>query len=118
MIYEYKEHKFESLDIIWKKHLHVKIADDITRDPAQVTVTCYPYDYTNIPPSPSPEKIEGSIPYAKWVYIRCMADKYHLLFRLNNQEDRFTKIDFTQDKRSTLNNKSNLYLIYIWEGMP
>ena len=102
MIYEYKEHKFESLDIIWKKHLHVKIADDITRDPAQVTVTCYPYDYTNFSPSPSPEKIEGSIPYAKWVYIRCMADKYHLLFRLNNQEDRFTKIDFTQDKRSTL----------------
>ena len=110
MIYEYKEHKFQSIDIIWSKHIHVKIVDDNNIDPAEFTVNCFPYDYIS-DPSTNPDKLSINFPYRKWVYIRCMADKYYLKFRLNNLEENLNKIPIIQDIKSSLtivdNNNGN-----------
>ena len=78
VIYEYNEHKFQSLDIIWKKHLHINIIDKNPSSPPQFTINCYPYDYISTPSS-TPNVLSGNIPYKQWTYIRCMADKYHFL---------------------------------------
>ena len=90
------ENVFKHLYIIWKKHLHINIIDKNPSSPPQFTINCYPYDYISTPSS-TPNVLSGNIPYKQWTYIRCMADKYHLKFRFNNQEDSFNEVTFTKE---------------------
>ena len=82
-IYQYKDDGFDSIDIIWDKHVRVKI-EAIKGTQGQANIICYPY--TDINDLAIEENVNDKELYTlgQWSYVRCMIDRYHKHYRLNN----------------------------------
>ena len=82
-VFEYIDGGFDSLYITWNQHLRVIIG---STNPDKYYAACFPY----IKPGKFDWGTRDSISFTKkgdWAYIRCRADRFHKVFRLNSLDE-------------------------------
>ena len=105
-IYEYLDNNFDSLEIIWDKHLAVIIkGNGKTGDEKYLNIECHG-DYDKDNPDMEHSLIEDNdelkLKFNKWNYIVCQVDKFHKVMRLNNiHKDDYTPVEYSQKSRSS-----------------
>ena len=89
-IYQYKYDSFDSLDIIWDRHLKVSIKGKQTNQ-NEIKVECIPDINISGSIVSTYSLSSNSFTYGNWFYVRCGADKYRKKFKLDNVETNFIK---------------------------
>ena len=98
-IYQYKYGSFDSLDIIWDRHLKVSIKGKQTNQ-NEIKVECIPDINISGSIVSTYSLSSNSFTYGNWFYVRCGADKYRKKFKLDNVETNFIPVNY-DDEQST-----------------
>ena len=88
-IYEYRDNKFDSLEIIWNQHLAVKVkGNGMQGEDKYLDIECHgDYDINNHNFLETIIYYNNSLKFNRWNYITCQADKFHKVIRVNGQPE-------------------------------
>ena len=97
-IYEYLDNTFDSLKVIWDRHLAVIITGNgVEGDGKFLIIECNgDYDINN-EGIPTSKTYDYRLKFNRWNYIVCQADKYHEVIRVNGQaNETYTPITYSE----------------------